>query len=36
MHSRRQQQLAWRQEDLVQRHLENARAMWARHVEKNR
>ncbi|KAI7840230.1 hypothetical protein COHA_006012 [Chlorella ohadii] len=31
-----QQQLAWRQEDLVQRHLENARAMWARHVEKNR
>ena len=35
-HLSRQQQLAWRQEDLVQRQLENARAMWARHVEKNR
>lgn len=32
----RQQQLAWRQEDLVQRQLENARALWARSVEKNR
>lgn len=36
LHLCRQQQLAWRQEDLVQRQLDNARAMWARHVEKNR
>lgn len=34
--SRRQQQAAWRQEDLEQRQLENARALWARAVEKNR
>lgn len=32
----RQQQLAWRQEDLVQRQLDNARAVWERYVEKNR
>ncbi|KAL4429616.1 hypothetical protein ABPG77_008665 [Micractinium sp. CCAP 211/92] len=31
-----QQQQAWRQEDLEQRQLENARALWARAVEKNR
>lgn len=32
----RQQQAAWRQEDLVQRDLENARHLWGRYVEKNR
>ena len=30
------QQRAWRAEDLVQRSLDNARAIWARFVEKNR
>lgn len=32
----RREQEAWRRQDLVQRHVENARALWARHVEKNR
>ncbi|KAL4458369.1 hypothetical protein ABPG75_013234 [Micractinium tetrahymenae] len=31
-----QQQQAWRLDELEQRHLENARALWARAVEKNR
>lgn len=31
-----QEQLVWRQQDLEQRQLENARALWARAVEKNR
>lgn len=32
----RQQQAAWRAQDLEQRHLENARTLWMRAVEKNR
>ena len=32
----RRQQVAWRQEDRVQRELENARELWARYVERNR
>ncbi|PSC68395.1 Calcium release-activated calcium channel [Micractinium conductrix] len=31
-----QQQAAWRAQDLEQRHLENARTLWMRAVEKNR
>lgn len=34
--SHRQQQQEWRREDVVQRELENARALWAKYVEKNR
>lgn len=32
----REQQRQWRQEDIEQRHLDNARVLWARVVEKNR
>jgi calcium release-activated calcium channel protein 1 len=32
----REEQRKWRAEDIQQRHLENARALWARVVEKNR
>lgn len=32
----RQRQALWRQQDLVQRELENARCLWSRCVEKNR
>jgi hypothetical protein len=32
----REEQRQWRQEDIEQRHLDNARALWARVVEKNR
>ncbi|WIA19221.1 hypothetical protein OEZ85_003861 [Tetradesmus obliquus] len=35
-HSFLEEQRQWRQEDIEQRHLENARALWARVVEKNR
>jgi calcium release-activated calcium channel protein 1 len=33
---RRDQQSSWRKEDVEQRHLENARVLWARIVERNR
>lgn len=33
---RRDQQSSWRKEDIEQRHLENARVLWARIVERNR
>jgi calcium release-activated calcium channel protein 1 len=29
-------QQQWREQDLLQRHLDNARVLWARAVEKNR
>lgn len=32
----REQQFLWRQEDVEQRHLENARVLWARILERNR
>lgn len=33
---RRQQQCLWRQEDVEQRHLDNARVLWGRAMERNR
>jgi calcium release-activated calcium channel protein 1 len=32
----REQQCLWRKEDIEQRHLENARVLWARILERNR
>lgn len=32
----REQQCLWHKEDVQQRHLENARVLWARNLERNR
>lgn len=32
----REQQCLWRKEDIEQRHLENARVLWTRNLERNR